>query len=98
MDDQTKEYIDMSIARQFDSMRMDIKAIREMIDHYASGFPGDDPTGHRVYHESLIERNKAYADLGRKLLFELAKWGLIGFIGWLLIAGWHDILNTVRAK
>ena len=98
MQPDVKEYIEMSIARRFDSMSMRLDRIQESIDHYSSGFPGDDPTGHRIYHESLIEKNKAYADLGRKLLFELTKWGLIGFLGWLAIAGWHDIVSTIRGS
>lgn len=97
MDQQMQDYLELSIDRKLDSIRTDVKRIMEIVDHYKSGFPGDDPLGHRQYHESLIERNKAYADLGRKLMFELAKWGLIGFIGWLLVAGWHDIISTIRS-
>lgn len=96
MEEAVKEYVELQIDRKLDSIRTDVKRIIEIMDHYESGFPGDDPVGHRQYHESLIERNKAYTDLGRKLLFELAKWGLIGFIGWLLVAGWGDIVHTVR--
>lgn len=91
-----EKFVELSIDRKLDSIRTDVKSIREMVNRYASGFPGDDPDGHRKYHESLIERNKAYTDLGRKMLFELAKWGLFGFIGWLLIAGWHDITSVIR--
>jgi hypothetical protein len=96
MEDQMKEFVEISIDRKLDSIRTDVKSIQAMLTRYAAGFPGDDPDGHRKYHETLIERNKAYTDLGRKLLFELAKWGLIGFLGWMLVAGWHDVVTTVR--
>lgn len=102
MDGDVKEYIDtrleIGIDKKLDSIRTDVKNIQSMMSRYASGFPGDDPDGHRKYHESLIERNKAYTDLGRKMLFELTKWGLVGFIIWIAAAGWHDILNTVRSS
>jgi len=99
-----KGYIDGRIAvlevhidEQHKSTSMHCKRIEELMARYAAGFPGDDPEGHRRFHESLIERNKVFSELGRKLLFELAKWGLLGFVAWLCISGWHEIINAIRS-
>lgn len=50
-----------------------------------------DIAGHRSYHESLIDQAKARTEFWRKLLFEITKWGLIGFIAW----GAHEIVLLV---
>lgn len=56
-------------------------------------FPGDDPVGHRAYHDELIAAEKARKEFWQKLFFELAKWGVLGFAGWLLVAGWSAFLK-----
>lgn len=56
--------------------------IEEKLDQLMRGFPGGDPDGHRRYHEAMIERANARTEFLRKLTFELAKWGLLGFAAW----------------
>lgn len=57
------------------------------------GFPGEDVEGHRHYHEAVIRRMEERAEFWRELSLELAKWGLLGFLGWLLVAAWQQLLH-----
>lgn len=57
------------------------------------GFPGGDPSGHRAYHEAIIRRAEQRAEFWQKLSVELAKWGLIGFLGWLAVAAYHEAMK-----
>lgn len=59
----------------------------------AAGFPDSDPDGHRRYHEAEIKRIERRADFWQKMRLELAKWGLIGFIGWAAVALWQQALK-----
>lgn len=59
----------------------------------ADGFPDGDPDGHRRYHEAEIKRIERRADFWQKMRLELAKWGLIGFIGWAAVALWQQALK-----
>ena len=59
----------------------------------AAGFPDGDPDGHRRYHEAEIKRIERRADLWQKMRLELAKWGLIGFLGWAAVALWQQALK-----
>ena len=54
------------------------------------GFPDDDPSSHRIYHEMIIRRAEQRAEFWQRLSVELAKWGLIGFLGWLAAAAYHE--------
>lgn len=59
----------------------------------AAGFPDGDPAGHRRYHEAEIKRIERRADFWQKMRLELAKWGLIGFLGWAAVALWQQALK-----
>lgn len=48
-----------------------------------TAFPEGDAAGHREYHLALMAAAKNKAEFWRKLSFELAKWGLLGCLGWL---------------
>ena len=63
------------------------------IEELRHAFPADDPAGHRAYHDEVIATARARKEFYQKLLFELAKWGLLGFIGWMVLAGWRDFLK-----
>lgn len=65
----------------------------EEIAKVRSAFPGGDMMGHRAYHEEVIAQIKDRREFWKKLSFELAKWGLIGFLGWLVIQVWHGALK-----
>lgn len=57
------------------------------------GFPNDDPDGHRRHHEAEIQAALDRGEFYRKLRFELAKWGLIGFAGWVVFQLWQGLLH-----
>ena len=57
------------------------------------GFPNDDPDGHRLYHEAVIETERARKEFWQRLTFELAKWWLLGFIGWSATQLWAGFLR-----
>ena len=52
------------------------------IDQLIQAFPAGGYAGLRLYHEELIATMKARREFWQKLTFELAKFGLVGFIGW----------------
>lgn len=94
----------MEIAKTLDELKDEHKDTRSMIEDHMKGedhllevvksaFPGDDPEGHRRYHEALIEEAVQRKEFWRKLIFELAKYGLLGFVGWALIQLWSGALK-----
>ena len=94
----------VSLSDQIREVRNDLSQAREELHRRAEGaerqivelrhaFPADDPVRHRAYHDEVINIARARKEFWQKLLFELAKWGLLGFLGWMLIAGWRDFLK-----
>jgi hypothetical protein len=49
-------------------------------------FPEGDAIGHRKAHEAQIKAFEDRAEFWKKMLFELTKWGLIGFLTWILFS------------
>lgn len=45
-------------------------------------FPEGDPDGHRKHHEAVIKAAEAKAEFWEKMRYEIAKYGLIGFLVW----------------
>ena len=64
-----------------------------ILAQFKGAFPGGDPIGHCEWHEAEIARIRARKDFWQKMTFELAKWGLIGFLGWLFLQLWHGALQ-----
>lgn len=64
--------------------------------HAASAFPGGDPDGHRRFHEAEIARREERAQLYRDLRAHLAKWGVVGLLGWLAVVAWQAFLHGPR--
>lgn len=56
-------------------------------------FPAGDSVGHRRIHEADIKRVEARAQFWVTLKTDIAKWGLIGVIGFLLTWGWIGFLK-----
>jgi hypothetical protein len=56
-------------------------------------FPEGDPSGHRRHHELVIRQAEARAVFWQKMVFEIARWGLIGFLGWAAYALWQQFLH-----
>jgi len=69
------------------------KAVEEQTTLALAGYPLDkdgrpDTSGHRSYHEEIIEQAKARTEYWRKMTFELSKYGLIGFVLWAATQLW----------
>lgn len=56
-------------------------------------FPEGDPDGHRAHHESVIKAAEAKAAFWQKMVFEISRWGLIGFIAWAGLALWNAAIS-----
>ena len=94
----------VQLASQISEVRNELVQAREelhrraemsssQIEELRHAFPADDPAGHRAYHDEVIATARARKEFYQKLLFELAKWGLLGFVGWLFVSGWRDFLK-----
>jgi hypothetical protein len=91
-------------------LRSQLRAMQESITSFTEkqlnaldAFPEDDDgrpdvSGHRHFHEALIEQSKARAEFWRKMTFELAKWGLIGFAAWSLRELWLAFIHGPAGK
>ena len=60
---------------------------------YVSAFPDGDPDGHRRHHELVIKREEERVLFWTTMKNELAKWGLIGFVGWAIYYLWIGFLK-----
>ena len=60
---------------------------------YISAFPDGDPSGHRLHHELVIKREEERMEFWSTMKKELAKWGLIGFVGWAFYYLWIAALK-----
>lgn len=63
------------------------------IERFMAGFPDGDPLAHRSAHETWIEESVARKEFWKKMKFELAKWGLFGFLGWAVYQLWAGFLK-----
>ena len=70
-----------------------MKGDEHLMQQILGGFPNDDPRGHKEYHESVIAAAKARREFWIGLAKELAKYGLIGFVGWAFVALWAALLK-----
>jgi hypothetical protein len=70
-----------------------IEKYMETHNHVLNAFPGGDLIGHKEAHQAWIEETKRRAEFWRNLKTELAKWGLIGFTGWVLLQLWTGALK-----
>lgn len=59
----------------------------------ASALPGGDAAGHKLYHEDVMDALAARKAFWLKMRDELAKWGMIGFAGWVVFQLWHAFLQ-----
>ncbi len=70
-----------------------MKGEEHLLKSFADAFPNADLAGHRNYHDAVIQKERARKEFFQKLTFELAKWGLIGFVGWVVANLWMDFLK-----
>lgn len=65
--------------------------IKGMLTDVNSAFVIDEATkkpdyiGHASAHQAWIDAQRAKRDFWNKMTFELVKYGLLGFLGWLLV-------------
>lgn len=59
-------------------------------------FPDGDPDGHRRYHEASIKKAEEQAEFWTKMKVELAKYGLVLFLGWILYAAGQALLTWIQ--
>ena len=79
-------------------MNDETKELAEVISEIMkAAFPDGDPEGHRRRHELELEELKERTEFWKKMRLELAKWGLLGFLGWASLALWSSfILGPAR--
>lgn len=78
-------------------VREDVKALDEKLTDsienvVKKAFPGEDPEGHRRYHEAVILAAEDRAAFWKTMRNEISKYGLIGVVGWACYALWQAFL------
>ena len=63
-----------------------------------TAFPGSDPAGHRVYHETQMQQITDNAAFWKTMRVEIGKWGILGILGFLAIAAWRHFLEGPSLK
>jgi hypothetical protein len=74
----------------------EVKAVRQDLQeqrgYMSRAFPGDDPDGHRAAHEASIKKTESSARFWNELYSSVVKWGVIGILGFAVIAIWKSFL------
>lgn len=83
--------LDGRLSRHMTDETMELAA--EITRLMADAFPEGDPKGHRKHHEAVIAKAEARAAFWRKMVEELTKYGLIGFLVWLATSAWQAFLQ-----
>ena len=65
----------------------------ETHNHILNAFPGGDLVGHKAAHEAWIKESERRAAFWLDMRNSLAKWGLIGFTGWLFLQIWTGAIK-----
>jgi hypothetical protein len=65
----------------------------EIADVLTTAFPQGDADGHRRYHEAMIKAAEDRAKFWFDLRMSVAKWGLLGVLGWLVVLTWNGFLQ-----
>jgi len=63
-------------------------ALQRQVEKLGKGFPGEDPEGHRRYHESVIEWRELRNKMVRDALLQAGKAGGLAALGWIAYAIW----------
>lgn len=83
---------------------MDKKLTQHMVDETSvlaeeiaklmnNAFPGSDPMGHRKAHEAQMEAIADRAAFWKMLRNEIAKYGIVGLLGWITYSLWMALLR-----
>lgn len=81
----------IAIIKAIDSMRSEIEgqiqSLKGKCEHLESGYPLNDPEGHRRFHEAVIERQRLRNEIVKDAVAHAAKAGFLSgivFLGWLV--------------
>ena len=58
-----------------------------------AAFPDGDPDGHRRHHEAIIVAAEERAAFWKKMREEIGKWGILGVMGFIVIATWAKFVR-----
>lgn len=83
--------LDHKLTQHMTEETMELAA--EITKLMADAFPEGDPKGHRKHHEAVIAKAEARAAFWKKILEELSKYGLLGFLGWLVTLAWSGFIQ-----
>jgi hypothetical protein len=61
-----------------------------------TAFPSNDPQGHKAYHEAQMQAAADRAEFWKTMRTEISKWGLLGFVGWIVVTAWRAFLMGPR--
>ena len=70
-----------------------LKLAEEIAALMCKAFPGEDPDGHRKFHEEQMQIVADRAEFWKKMRFEICKWGIAGLLGWLVVIAWRAVLQ-----
>lgn len=86
--------LDLRLTKHMTEETMELA--REISKSMADAFPEGDPAGHRKHHEAVIAKAEARAKFWQKMLYEITKYGLFGFISWLAVTAWSGFLQGLH--
>jgi hypothetical protein len=66
------------------------------VERFAAAFPGEDPEGHRRYHESVIEWRELRNQMVGAALKKVAEAGALAGTCWLIYAIWQAFMMELR--
>lgn len=72
-----------------------VELTNEIAQLLIRSFPDGDPDGHRRRHESELKQAEAKAAFWEKMAFEITKWGLLGFLGWVNVEIYKIVLSKL---
>lgn len=80
--------------KQLDEQRHDdaLSLASAVVALTLKAFPEGDADGHRKAHEAQMAAISARAEFWQKMVFEISKWGLIGFCGWVALKLWTGFI------
>lgn len=83
--------LDRKLSEHMTSETKELEAA--MLRLMSDAFPAGDPGGHKRHHEAVIKEAEDRAEFWHKMRLELAKWGLLGFLGWAIVSLWQTFLH-----
>ena len=65
----------------------------DLQDVLVRAFPEGDAAGHRRHHEAVIKAAEKRAKFWTDMAASVAKWGLVGLVGWMVNLAWQGLLQ-----